>query len=277
MYIATYDVNTVYGGRTLYTERRAVGGIHVVQEASAGPRARSSRRAWVGVDPRDDVPPRPPLTRANVVRAALLMVDDQGLNALTMRALAQQLDVSTMALYNHVRDKEELVDLMVDLMLGEVDCSPTEGHWQDQLRSLIRSYHQALSSHRGLARVYSFRVRIGPHGLMVMERTLQLLTDAGFARAAAADAFFTLFTYTVGYHQMGRVEPLDAQSPDGESGYYLALPPEEIPTVTRLAQHLGGAHQAGRFERGLDTLLAGLEAIRHRADPRSVPQTQQTG
>ena len=90
-------------------------------------RARSARPAWVGVDPSQDETPRPPLTRPRVVRTALRLVDDHGLPALTMRALAIELQVSPMALYNHVRDKDELVDLMVDLMLGEVD------HEVDQL------------------------------------------------------------------------------------------------------------------------------------------------
>jgi AcrR family transcriptional regulator len=99
------------------------------------------------------------------VRAALQLVDEKGLAALTMRALATELEVSPMALYNHVRDKDELVDLMVDLMLGEVDCSVTEGDWVTQLRALVCSYHLALAAHHQLARVYSARVRIGPHAV----------------------------------------------------------------------------------------------------------------
>jgi hypothetical protein len=99
-----------------------------------------------------------------------------------------------------------------------------------------------------------------------MERALRLLTDAGFAPSDAADAFFTLFTYSVGYHQMGRVEPLEDTASNEETAYYAALPVERIPTVARLAAHLGVAHQTGRFDSGLDTLLAGLEANLHRAD-----------
>src|SRR3954451_24619948 len=78
-----------------------------------------------------------------------------------------------MALYNHVHDKDELVDLMVDLMLGEVDCTPDpDGQdWATQLRNLVCSYHQALSAHPQLARVYSSRVCLGPHGLTIIERS----------------------------------------------------------------------------------------------------------
>lgn len=211
-------------------------------------RARSARPTWIGVDPSQDQTPRPPLTRPRVVRTALRMVDEHGLAALTMRALATELQVSPMALYNHVRDKEELVDLMVDLLLGEVDLTATTGDWLSQLRALVCSYHQVLSAHPGLARVYGTQVKIGPHGLQIMERGLGLLLQAGFSPAAAADAFFALFTFTVGYHQMGRVDPLD----------YSALPPEQIPSIVTVTAHLSGVHQRGRFEFGLDALLAGL-------------------
>jgi AcrR family transcriptional regulator len=214
------------------------------------PRPRAGR-AWVGLDPStDDEPRRQPLTRPRVVHAALRLVDEKGLDALTMRALASELQVSTMALYNHVHDKDELVDLMVDLMLGEVDCTPgPDGQdWATQLRNLVCSYHQALSAHPQLARIYSSRVCLGPHGLTIIERVLQLLLHAGFPPATAADAFFALYTYTVGFHQMGEVDALE----------FSALPPEQIPTIVALAPHLRGTRRHGGFEYGLDTLLTGL-------------------
>jgi AcrR family transcriptional regulator len=205
----------------------------------------------VGLDPSADAEPRrQSLTRPRVVRAALRLVDEKGLDALTMRALASELEVSPMALYNHVHDKDELVDLMVDLMLGEVDCTPSPGaeNWATQLRDLVCSYHRALSAHPQLARVYSSRVCLGPHGLTIIERVLQLLLHAGFPPATAADAFFALYTYTVGFHQMGEVDALE----------FSALPPEQIPTIVALAPHLRGTRRRGGFEYGLDTLLAGL-------------------
>ncbi|MDQ3885554.1 MAG: TetR/AcrR family transcriptional regulator, partial [Actinomycetota bacterium] len=214
----------------------------------------------------EDEQRRPPLTRPRVVRTALRLVDERGLAALTMRALASELEVSPMALYNHVRDKDELVDLMVDLMLGEVDCSATPGDWAAQLRALVCSYHQVLSAHRGLARIYSVGVRLGPHGLLIMERALGLLLGAGFSPPAAANAFFALYTYTVGFHQMGRITALNAtpghgtddQLPESIAMYCSALPPEQIPSVGAVGAHLGGVRRKGGFEYGLDLLLTGL-------------------
>jgi AcrR family transcriptional regulator len=236
------------------------------------PRVRGDQPSWIGVDPNQDEIPRPPLTRPRIVRTALRLVDEHGLATLTMRSLATELQVSPMALYNHVRDKEELLDLMLDLLLGEVDLSAPAGDWATQMRALVCSYHQVLTTHPTLARLYSSRVRIGPHGLRIMERGLGLLLQAGFSPAEAANAFFTLFTYTVGYHQMGRVEPRE----------YSALPPEQIPSIITVMERLSGVHQTGRFEAGLDALLAGLQTMhspsrRHTSVPRSNPEhTKQT-
>jgi TetR/AcrR family tetracycline transcriptional repressor len=205
------------------------------------------------------------------VRAALALVDDRGLPALTMRALATELKVSPMALYNHVRDKEELVDLMLDLVLGEVDCVATDGDWSIQLRALVCSFHQVLSDHHQLAKVYSAALRIGPHGLTIIERAIHLLLQAGFSPPDAAAAFLTLYTYTVGRHQIGHIAPMAASTPR-EAEYYVALPPEQIPSIRAVSPHLSGAHGRGQFEYGLDTLLTGLQTkLRQVSEPPAQP------
>ncbi|MGH3930007.1 MAG: TetR/AcrR family transcriptional regulator [Pseudonocardiaceae bacterium] len=223
-------------------------------------RTRSDRSTWVGVDPSEDTTRPPPLTRPRIVRAALRLVDDRDLAALTMRALATELKVSPMALYNHVHDKEELLDLMLDLVLGEVDRSVTEGDWLAQLRALVCSFHQALSAHRHLARVYGSRIRIGPNGLLLIERAVGLLLHAGFSPQDAANALLALFTFTVGIHQMGSIAPFPSTPSQDETEYYLALPPEQVPAIRAVSPHLGGVRQPGVFEYGLDTLLTGLRS-----------------
>lgn len=211
------------------------------------------------MDPTEDETRPPPLTRSRTVRTALRLVDEQGLEALTMRALATELKVSPMALYNHVRDKEELVDLMLDLTLAEVDCSgPCEDDPWTPLRELVCNIHKTLTAHPHLARVYSNRIRIGPNALRIIERALRLLLDAGFPAPEAAGAFLALYTYTIGLHQMGRVMPVGGGAAKDDTEYYLALPPEQIPSIRRVSPYLGGVHQPGVFEFGLDTLLTGL-------------------
>lgn len=228
--------------------------------------------AWVGLDPDADEPRPMPLSRPRIVRTALRLVDEKGLAALTMRALATELTVSPMALYNHVRDKDELVDLMVDLMLGEVDTSATEGDWLARIRAVVRSYHQAFAAHRQLARVFSDRIRIGPHGLLVIERTIALLLEGGFSPAEASDAFFALFTYAAGFQQMGYIAPLREGASGQEAGYYPPLPPERIPAITAVGPHLDGVRRPGRFDYGLDLLLAGLRSKLAASGGAAAPQ-----
>jgi AcrR family transcriptional regulator len=206
-------------------------------------------KPWIAVDFCENDTRPPTLSRARIVRAALRLVDEKGMAAITVQALASDLRVSPMALYNHVQDKEELLDLMLDLALGEVDLSAPAGDWVTQMRALMYSYHQVLTAHPALARLYGSQVRIGPHGLRIMERGLGLLLEAGFSPADAADAFFALFTYIVGYHQMGRIEHRN----------YSALPPEKISSIHTVTDHLNGVHQTGRFETGLDALLKGFQ------------------
>ncbi len=226
--------------------------------------------AWVGVDPSKDGTRPLPLSRPRVVRAALHLVDEKGLAALTMRALANELEASPMALYNHVRDKDELVDLMVDLMLGEVDTSATGGDWLTQLRALVRSYRQALVSHHQLARgAYSSRVRIGPNGLLIMERAIGLLLQGGFSSSEACDAFFALYTYTAGFQLMGHIAPMRDTTSGPE--YYPPLPSEQIPAITAVNQYLDGVHRPGRFDYGLELLLAGIQTKVARVEDAAAP------
>lgn len=207
-------------------------------------------RAWVGAEPDGDEPRRVPLSRPRVVRAALQLVDDKGLAALTMRGLATELGVSPMALYNHVHDKEELVDLMIDLMLGEVDLSPVPGDWATRLRAVVLGYHRALAAHPQLARAYNSQVALGPNGLAVIECALALLLQGGLAPEDATHAFYALYTYTVGFHQMGGIATHE----------YAALPPDRIPSIVAVREHLGVVRRPAGFEFGLDVLLAGIRA-----------------
>ncbi len=235
-----------------------------VSDAPGGPR-------WLA-DSSADKAGRQPLTRRRVVETAVRLVDEHGLEALSMRKLASELGASQMTPYTYVRDKDELLDLMLDHVLGQIDLSGGgETDWVGRIRAMFRSYHNVLSAHPGIARIYGDGVKIGPNGVRAIEATLAVLREGGFAPRAAANAFYTLFNYTIGYHQIGRVNPLteDSEATAGAgrvsatvSRFFSALPAEEVPTIVATARHLTGTRAGRRFEYGLDVLLAGLRERR---------------
>lgn len=214
-----------------------------------------------------DAPARPPLTRRRIVMAGLALVESEGLDALTMRRLAATLDVTPMSLYNHVADKAELIDVMLDYVIGDIvkACAEDEGTWEERLRALVRRNYQLWLRHPGFARIYTEGVTMGPNGLAQVEHALGVLREAGFNDEDAADAFYVLWHYQVSSVLVARARPLNAAMRTGRSDgsaksriqlYFSALPVSEIPNVVALASHLDG----GNFEFGLDILLSGLRA-----------------
>lgn len=233
---------------------------------NGGNGADSGRPRWLSPED-DDSPARPPLTRRRIVLAALALVEAQGLEALTMRRVAHELGVTPMSLYNHVSDKAELVDLMVDLILGEVVAEPLgdDEDWEEVLRTLARRTYRTWQAHPGFARVYTDGVTIGPNGLVNVEQALDALRRAGFTDEDAARGFFVLYHYVVSSLLIAPAKPVSLQARDRRSDgsaasrielYFSALPEEEIPNVAAVAGDLAG----NDFEFGLDVVIAGLRS-----------------
>lgn len=222
---------------------------------------------WLTSPRAESARPRPALSLERVVRTALRMADAGGLPVLTMRALANELSVTPMALYTYVRGKEELLDLMADFVLGQVDRSGVAGDWVAQLRALAASYHQVLHAHAGLAQVFGDGVTLGPSGMLVMERALEILLGAGFPPRPALGAFHALYHYTLGFHVVRRDFPPGVSvgsQPDLADYPALArvagVAPHEIPCILSASGHLDDATIEETFQFGLDLLLEGLRA-----------------
>jgi AcrR family transcriptional regulator len=222
------------------------------------PKPRAPR--WIGERPAE----RAPLTRWRIVEAALGLVDTEGLNALSMRRLAAKLDVAPMSLYGHVADKRELMDLMIDHVIGEVrGRMDTSGVWQDQLRSVVRAFHDSWEQHGSFISVYSTGVTLGPNAVVVSEWVVKVLRDAGFDDRDAAYALYALVEYVVGNLQFSPVRTAPGALPDADgqfhsrvSEYFVAVNRGEIPNIVAVDDHLDG----DSFEFALDLLVDGLEA-----------------
>ncbi|MGI8553693.1 MAG: TetR/AcrR family transcriptional regulator C-terminal domain-containing protein [Dehalococcoidia bacterium] len=223
--------------------------------------------AWV-----EPAPGRTPVNREQLLREAMALVEDGGFDGLTMRRLAARLGVQAPSLYNHLRDKAELLALLADAISGEVREIDPERPWREQLEAVARDYRRVLLAHRDGARVLAATPPLGPHRLQAIEQVLALFCRAGFAAADAVDAAFVFNSYVVGFvldetqAQLGG-DLSAAELQEQARRWYGALPPERYPRLIAMADYLFDASLARRFEFGITTLLDGLELRLTRRGP----------
>ena len=124
---------------------------------------------------------RTPLNRERVLRAAVALADEIGIEAVSMRRLAQQLDVVPMAIYKHVADKDELLDAMVDALLAQVEQPDIALEWRDGVRARILSVRRVVLRHRWARKAIESRTRRSPAGLAHMDAVAGLLRAGGFS------------------------------------------------------------------------------------------------
>ena len=162
-----------------------------------GPEAQHS--LWFNA-PDTDGALRRTLTRERVVAEALTLIAQEGVEALTMRALSARLEVVPGALYRHVRSKEQLQDLVVDGVLAEADCDINRAlPWTEQVTVLAHRLRKVLEDHPGVAGLLKTRDPLGPHSLALAEAFLLPLHTAGFPHREAGLAFFLIVDYTIGF------------------------------------------------------------------------------
>jgi AcrR family transcriptional regulator len=224
-----------------------------------------SRSLWFNA-PMNDQDRRPQLTRERVVAEALTIIAEDGVQALTMRTLAARLGVVPGALYHHVRNKDQLQDLVLDGVLAEVDChlDPSQP-WTEQLTLLAQRLRAVLEDHPGVAGVLKTRDPLGPHSLALAEAFLGPLRAAGFPDREAGLAFFLLVDYTVGFAvsssrtSVNEQRVRDAATRAQLHEFFRSLPSDRFPALVTLGEHVWLDNRDERFTAGLDVLADGLE------------------
>jgi AcrR family transcriptional regulator len=212
---------------------------------------------------------RRPLTRDAIVEAALALLEREGMAGLSMRKLAQELGTGAASLYWHVGDKEELLSLLLDRIVGEAELpDPDPENWREQVKELGRASRRLLGKRRDAAQLSMGRIPAGPQALPVLERNLAILASRGLPDhviAYAAD-MFALFVGAFAYEESLRVPALgdESVSPAQLAEYFRSLPAEHFPNLVRLADALTVGDADERFEFALELLVRGLEAM---ADP----------
>jgi len=206
--------------------------------------------------------PRSPLTRDRVFRAAVRLADRHGLEALSMRRLATALKVEAMSLYNHVANKDDLLDGMVDLAVGEITLPPPGLPWKDALRLRATAAHEVMLQHPWLPLLMASRINIGLNMLGYIESVLRTAREAGFSWAETDRLWNAIDSYVVGFTLQVLNYPVDpAEYASAAAAYLPMLDAARYPYMREItAQVAAGTHDGTHdFAFGLELILDGLE------------------
>jgi AcrR family transcriptional regulator len=179
--------------------------------------------------------PKTPLTRDVFVRAALGIVDREGLDALSMRRLGAEVGVDPMAAYRHFPNKDALLDGVVEAVISEVDLTVDgSAPWREQITALARSYRAALLAHPAVAPLAASRPLGTPGSLRLTERSLEVLEDAGVGRHAAILAVNVMGIFVNGVVLVETGGGRPAPSPAAQRDVLAGLPRDDFPRLTDL-------------------------------------------
>ena len=200
---------------------------------------------------------RSPLTPERIFRSAVKLCDKEGIEALSMRKLAATLRVEAMSLYNHVKNKDDILDGMVDLVFAEIDPPEIGGDWKNAMRKRAQSAHEVLMRHPWATMVLMSRINVGPFALRYVNATLGCLREAGFSYALADYAWNTLDAQIYGYTLQRLNFPfVPDEYADVAETFMPQIPMEEYPYLAGLSFEV----MEGRHD-GLQELSFGLEFI----------------
>ena len=219
-------------------------------------------------------PDRAPLNRERVLREAVALADEAGIEALSMRALAQRLGVVPMALYKHVAHKEELLDGMVDVVLGEIEPPGPGAGWKDGVRQRVLSARRSLQRHAWASSVVESRAHASLVVLGHMDALMGLFRAGGFSVDLTHHVMHALGTRMWGFTQEVFPTPATPEDPERQAAL-LAQFATRFPHVVEMATAGAAAHADGtpvgggcddqfEFEFALDVLLDGFERLHAR-------------
>jgi AcrR family transcriptional regulator len=204
--------------------------------------------------------PRTPLTRERVLRAAVELADTDGIESLTMRALGRALGVEAMSLYNHVRSKDDILDGIVDLIVGDIHVPPSGTPWKTAMRERALSAHEVLLAHPWGAMLLMSRYNIGPGMTRYLDATLGRLREGGFSIEGALDAWNTLDSHLYGFTLQELNLPFEAdRAPEVSAEVLPQIAAEQFPHVSEVIGHVMQQGRREEFTFGLDLILDGLE------------------
>lgn len=223
---------------------------------------------------RESKPARTPreraLSREAILDAAMGIVDAEGLDALTMRTVAHKLRTGQASLYAYVKSKEELIELLIDRLIGEIPFGgePDPERWQEQLKQSGREIRAVYARHGDLARASFARVPLGENALRGSEWIIGVMRAGGLPDDVIAFGvdLIALYVSAVAYEES--IFTGEGATPEQLAGYveemrryFAALPAERFPNVVSMAAALTAGEGDERFEFGLEVLIRGLASM----------------
>ena len=213
--------------------------------------------------------PRLPLTRDRILQAALALADEGGVESLTMRKLGQKLGFEAMSLYNHVANKDDVLDGILDLVLGESEPPSPAGDWDAAIRASAVSVHDALRHHPWACTLLMAPGRVRPARLRYMDLLLGRLREAGFSAETTYNAYHVLDGHIFGFSLWETSHTYTAEEVSNfVAKFAQTITVEAYPYLHEHAQqHFSeGPHrEVSAFEFGLDLIVDGLKKIRDTA------------
>ena len=209
-----------------------------------------------------DSGPRVPLTKEKVLRAALTLADEAGIESMSMRKLGLALGVEAMSLYNHVANKDEILDGIVDLVVAEVEVPDTAPDWKSAVRQSAISTHEVLLRHPWACSLSVSRPRVGPAKLRYVDWLIGCLREAGFSMQVAHNAMHAIESHTHGFTLQELSFPADLEEMGPEVAALLRQQTVAgYPHISEMVRNSTHDDQV-EFEFVLDLILDGLERVR---------------
>lgn len=201
---------------------------------------------------------RSPLNRERVIEAAIAYADIHGVEDLSMRKLAAELGVGPMSLYNHVDNKEDLYDGMIDFVFSEIPMPEEALDWKDHLRQIGNGTITHFGRHPWVVHLLMRQGNFGPGALRFMNHVLGLLGDVGFDDENAHHAWQMMASHTMGYAFQASVGVTEKDHAEVEM--MMPLLQRDFPNVARITPYLIDCAWDEEYMFGLEIILAGLES-----------------
>jgi AcrR family transcriptional regulator len=209
---------------------------------------------------------RTPLSRERILRAALGLVDESGIEALSMRKLGQALGFEAMSLYNHVANKDDVIDGMLDLVLEESEVPEPQDDWEASIRASAVSVHAALRRHAWAGAMLMAPSRVRPARLRYMDSLLGRLREGGFSAETTYHAYHVLDGFIFGFALWEAAHTFTEEQAVGmRAAFDEVIPAGDYPYLHEHGeQHFSeGPHRdVSAFDFGLELILDGLRKIR---------------